>query len=169
MSASKKFDIVIDNNGCFISKNHGKNPMENVNGKCYRASRYIYEQCFGEVPDNMVVRHKCDVPQCINPEHLEIGTQKDNMQDMSKRKRNFRAMGEKNGMSKLTYEQAQELKKLQGNVSSNVAGKMFGVAGRTVRDIWQGRSWNNEITIQRTTRPCANQAAGQYPGLVPLT
>lgn len=41
----------------------------------------------GEIPDKNVIRHKCDNPACINPSHLEIGTQKDNMKDAEKRNR----------------------------------------------------------------------------------
>ena len=40
---------------------------------------------FGEIPKGMVIRHKCDNPNCCNIEHLEIGTQKDNIEDMIKR------------------------------------------------------------------------------------
>lgn len=56
-----------------------KSPM-----KAYRVS---YELFNGKIPKGLVVRHKCDIPSCVNPNHLEIGTQKDNMQDASKRGR----------------------------------------------------------------------------------
>jgi hypothetical protein len=41
----------------------------------------MYEQCFGPIPEGQVVRHSCDTPLCINPEHLILGTFLDNIQD----------------------------------------------------------------------------------------
>jgi hypothetical protein len=49
--------------------------------------RIIYENYYGEIPNNLVVRHKCDIPRCINPKHLELGTQSDNMMDSVRRGR----------------------------------------------------------------------------------
>ncbi len=46
--------------------------------KAYRVSWYLH---FGPIPEGMVIRHKCDNPACVNPSHLEIGSQKDNVQD----------------------------------------------------------------------------------------
>lgn len=46
------------------------------------AHRAAYECAFGPIPSGMVVCHRCDVPACINPTHLFIGTQRDNIRDM---------------------------------------------------------------------------------------
>ena len=51
------------------------------------AHRLAYETWVGPIPDGHVVRHKCDNPPCINPDHLETGTQADNVQDMHARGR----------------------------------------------------------------------------------
>ena len=63
--------------------------------------RKVYYEATGELPE--VVRHKCDNPRCVNPEHLEGGTQKDNMDDMKKRNRagDCRNFGAANGRTKL--------------------------------------------------------------------
>ncbi len=53
----------------------------------YKAHRVSYEMRKGPIPTGMVVRHNCDNPNCVNPKHLSVGTQKDNMQDASKRGR----------------------------------------------------------------------------------
>lgn len=50
-------------------------------------SHLIYEEHHGEIPDGLVVRHTCDNPPCINPDHLIIGTQAQNIQDMIDRGR----------------------------------------------------------------------------------
>lgn len=55
--------------------------------KVYRAHRFSYMLYKGEIPDGMMVLHKCDVRNCINPEHLFLGTAKDNAQDAAKKGR----------------------------------------------------------------------------------
>lgn len=59
-------------------KGHGQ---INHNGKRTRAHRIAYEHKHGPIPKDMVVMHLCDNPACCNPDHLTIGTQKDNVHD----------------------------------------------------------------------------------------
>ncbi len=53
-----------------------------IKGKSIGAHRVAYEFFIGAIPKGMVVMHKCDNPRCVNPEHLQIGTQKQNIHDM---------------------------------------------------------------------------------------
>lgn len=58
------------------------------------AHRFSYEHFVGPIPSNMIVCHSCDKPQCINPRHLFLGTNKDNTQDMMRKGRSkFRQAG----------------------------------------------------------------------------
>ena len=50
-----------------------------------RVHRLMWEMHNGPIPDGLVVRHRCDNPPCVNPDHLEVGTKKDNAADMVQR------------------------------------------------------------------------------------
>jgi hypothetical protein len=73
-----------------------------VNGERQYAHRAIFALHNGPVPAGLFVRHSCDVPACVNPAHLLLGTQKDNMGDASTRERwaNQFAAGRGNWRSK---------------------------------------------------------------------
>lgn len=67
-------------------------------GKIQYAHRLSYQMHVGDIPVGLGVLHDCDNPRCVNPEHLFLGTQKDNMQDASRKGRNTRLFGKSNGM-----------------------------------------------------------------------
>lgn len=82
-----------------------------------RAHRFALAIRLGRWPVGGV-RHCCDVPACVNPDHLTEGTQKDNIQDCIARGRRRKglpqecyARGERHGMAKLTFAQVQELRR----------------------------------------------------------
>lgn len=58
-----------------------------ANKKWVRAHRFSYEIYVGKIPKGKVVMHLCDVPFCVNPKHLKIGTQLENLQDMTNKGR----------------------------------------------------------------------------------
>lgn len=58
-----------------------------LKGKDYKVHRISYQINFGEIPKNMYVCHSCDNTWCVNPEHLFLGSQLDNVRDMIKKGR----------------------------------------------------------------------------------
>ncbi len=72
----------------------------------HRASWILHK---GEIPDGLDVLHHCDTPLCVNPDHLWLGTQKDNVDDMIKKGRKFIARGERAGSAKLTEDEVRQI------------------------------------------------------------
>lgn len=60
-----------------------------VKGKRHLAHRVSYQQSFGEIASGLLVCHTCDVRNCINPDHLFLGTNLDNVNDMLKKGRHY--------------------------------------------------------------------------------
>jgi hypothetical protein len=109
------------------------------------AHRVSYELHKGPIPEGLVIRHKCDNPPYVNPNHLELGTGKDNTRDSVNRKR-F-AIGERHPHAKLTDDKVREIKKLlAGGVSGLSIAKQFSVSGRSISDIKLNRSWKHLLS-----------------------
>lgn len=71
-------------------------------GKAFSPHRFSWIFHYGDVPEGFGVLHHCDVPKCVNPAHLYVGTHTQNMHDMFNRGRRKQPRGERNGCSKLT-------------------------------------------------------------------
>jgi hypothetical protein len=102
----------IDINDCWIwkrSRNKGYGLLT-FKGKTIKAHRLSYLTFVGEIPNNLFVLHNCDNPTCVNPKHLFLGTNQDNMKDMVNKNR--QAKGEDHGNSKLVQEEVNEIRTL---------------------------------------------------------
>lgn len=104
------------------------------------ASRYIWIKLHGEIPENVVIRHKCDDPLCINPSHLEPGTQADNISDRDNRGKGA-PIGEKNGRAILKPKDVKEIR--ESGKSNKFLANFYGVKPDTIRGIKRGRTWQH--------------------------
>ena len=153
--------------GCFIwngSKDTYGYGVIQKDGKRKRTHRAIWEYKNGAIPEGMCVCHTCDVPDCVNINHLFLGTQNDNMHDMQKKGRKVvnsnpikgenhwtkkhpeniaKLYGEKNGSSKLTEREVKSI--LEENKktrhSESYYAKKYSVGRSTIGRILRRESW----------------------------
>lgn len=107
----------------------------------YRAHRVAYTLYHGDIPDGLVVCHTCDNRLCCNPSHMFLGTIRDNSLDA--REKGRLPTGERNGSSKLTYEQVAEIRALYatGNYSQMQIAAMFHVHQTLISAITRNVRW----------------------------
>ncbi|MEK4108151.1 HNH endonuclease [Paenibacillus sp. FSL R10-2791] len=144
----KLIDFSISEKGCFECSSHipgtGGYPRIQIRGKQTKMSRFVYKECFGDIPDGHYVLHKCDNPRCINPEHLFTGTAKENFYDMRKKGRENYAKGSQSGNSKLTEIEILEIKRMiSKGISDREVAKKFPVSHHTIYEIRKGKTWKH--------------------------
>lgn len=108
------------------------------------AHRVSWEMHNGPVPEGLMVCHTCDVGACVNPAHLFLGTQADNLHDMDAKGRRVAVVqrGESHAMVKLTEQQVVEIRQLarMGLNGPQIAAR-FGVYKNSVYNILNGKTW----------------------------
>jgi len=132
--------------GCWLFRGKSRNPTFSIDEKIYRASRFSYYMYNGPFDESLDVCHTCDIPCCMNPKHLFLGTQQDNMSDMvSKgRGRNSPRLGERNPCSVLTEAQVLDIREsLALGASLKDLSGAYGVCKATISEIKQGRNWKH--------------------------
>lgn len=119
-----------------------------IDGNNRRAHRVSYVLHVGEIPSGALVCHRCDVPRCVNPSHLFLGSNADNMADKVAKGRQARgvatrpetrARGERCGLRKLT--EADVLQIRASDMSFRELGRRFGVDRKTIRLIVARKTW----------------------------
>lgn len=106
-----------------------------------KAHRYSYTLHVGPIPDSAYICHRCDVPACVNPEHLFAGTQQDNVDDCVQKGRRVPPIGERNRAAKLTEPQVREIRNAPGTTTA--IGRQYGVSAVMVSLIKRRKSWTH--------------------------
>lgn len=101
------------------------------------AHRFAYTHFRGPIPSGLVVCHTCDVRACVNPDHLFLGTQADNVADRNQKGRHAR--GERIGGAKLTAAQVLEI--FQSSDCQRDLAARYGVEDKAIWRIRSGRRW----------------------------
>ena len=170
-------NVVVDEYGCFIWQ--GKLDRDGYGeikafGPKWRVHRLAFTIWRKDIPHGLCVCHHCDVPRCINPAHLFIGTNRENILDSVRKHRRASGQrhgsrthperlargirngskihpenltrGESNPNSKLTWGNIVEIRHLRSHGTSLVAlARRFGVAHPTIRMIVLKRTWKPEF------------------------
>jgi hypothetical protein len=139
----ERSSVKIPESGCWIwmkSLNHGGYGKTCLGKELtISAHRASYEAKYGKIPNGLMALHSCDVRSCVNPDHIFLGTQRENMED--KVLKNRQAHGEKHGMSKLKEDEAKEIK--YSKEDTNILASKFNCSKVTIRQIRQGLFWKH--------------------------
>jgi hypothetical protein len=140
--------IRIDANGCWNwlgSKTKEGYGTVAYRGRAKKATRMSWVMTYGEIPDDLLVCHKCDNPSCINPQHFFLGTDKDNTHDsIAKGRKPGFPVGQDRPQSKLNDEKVKMIKILiQNGVSVRKIARDYGMGATTIRHIKTGRCWKH--------------------------
>lgn len=126
-----------------------------VGGRMARAHRVAWELAYGPIPEGLDVLHRCDVPVCVNPSHLFLGTDSDNQLDASAKGRHgMKRHPERSsfkgrvistrGNAKLTQAQVREIRSLgAGGWSVMVLAQRFSISESNVRAILSRETWRD--------------------------
>lgn len=122
-----------------------------IGGQMLSTHRLSYEVFVDQIPKGLCVCHSCDVRECVNPEHLWLGTHTENMEDAARKNRMH--PGEQNGQSKLTEPQVIEIINLYstGNYSQQQLAEKFSVEHSIISGIITGKNWKH-LDIDRSFR-----------------
>jgi hypothetical protein len=117
------------------------------------AHRVAYQLHYGPFDPALHVLHRCDNPSCVRPDHLFLGTDKDNAVDKVQKGRHRygpettsmsdRCRGEKHGLTHFTWPQVREIRQryADGATSHGRLAREYGVAASTIRNIIKGNTW----------------------------
>lgn len=117
-------------------------------GSTRQAHREAYQSVHGfGSADGLLVMHKCDVPACVNPKHLRLGTPADNMADKVAKGRQSKPRGEQNPNAKLTNDDVMAIRKTYAPRDRNSGGdalaEAYGVSASVISNIIHRRTWTH--------------------------
>lgn len=112
-------------------------------GHAGRAHRRSWITSNGDIPRGLHVLHRCDVPGCVNPDHLFLGTPKDNAQDREAKGRRRKLLGEDHGMAELSRDEVVEIRfrYAQGGTSQRSLAAKYNVCQATIFYVLKKITW----------------------------
>ena len=112
-------------------------------GRTVSAHRFAYELYVGPIPDGLHVCHTCDIPSCVNPDHLWLGTNQENTQDKVDKGRLVISRGEAHGGAKLTTFDVCLIRELvaKKELTQREAARSWGVHPVTISEICRRKKW----------------------------
>lgn len=149
----EKFIERIDRSGdCWVwtggLNSNGYGTLKMPGGRPIYAHRYAWEREHGPIPVGMGVLHKCDNPPCVRLDHLFLGSQKVNGEDMAAKDRS--TYGERNAQSKLSEAEVAAI--LSSAETGALLAERFGVCPSTISKIRLGRRWTRSGCASRVHR-----------------
>jgi len=115
----------------------------NYDGRAQPAHRVSWQIHNGPIPKGMKVLHSCDVPICVNPKHLFLGTQADNIHDMYKKKRNNNVKGERVHSAVLTEQDVIRIRKLRSRYSLSHLAALYSMSKGHIGKIINRQRWKH--------------------------
>ena len=131
---------------CASTRGNGRYGNFYFDGKNQQAHRIAYQIKHGTIPEGMHVLHRCDNTLCVNPEHLFLGSHKDNMLDrnLKGRAKGGSLPGDLNPNIKLTREIVLEIRQRHNNGETQAAlSRIFKVSDMTIHKIVTRKTWKN--------------------------
>ena len=112
-------------------------------GRLYPAHRIAWVLVNSPIPDGLCVCHHCDNPACVNPAHLFLGTNEDNMADMVAKGRQVR--GELHGRAKLTEAEVRAIRReyAVGDITYREIGEQYRVSLPLIHNIVHRKRWKH--------------------------
>ncbi len=130
--------------GSTDSSGYGQFTPEWGGGEC-RIHRWVVEEAQGSIPPDAIVMHTCDHPSCINPAHLRVGTQQDNVHDAYSKGRRPIYRGEEHGMAKLNTSNVQDIRRrlIAGGETITHIARQYNVDRTTVSCVRNNKTWRH--------------------------
>lgn len=113
-------------------------------GGTTRAHRWIYEKVCGPIAEGDVIRHRCDNPKCVNPQHLVVGSLSQNTQDAIERGRWSDRSGELHPMAALKDADVTRIRQLAAlGYTQHWIAEQYGISRQHVGKIVRRESWRH--------------------------